>query len=223
MFYGLDHDDIIQSFNSTQGSDWATNGISGAEIITNELELAFDESLQYLHPAIVAMIEGWIAPHLFADVCPNEDGEYIITLLGEPECIQIRILDEFNGALCHNPCETFFNDFAIFEDYEVVGNEVILGESYDPDTTLIVSYHSDDLNIPSLARYLRNKVCCTVGHQLFSAGSDVWALVDHYCSEASKFEDRYDKKGFIPPEFKKLKWLNYPFSVGFFSVRVNRV
>ena len=227
MYYGLTYNDIIQAFNGVIESDFETNSVSGAEIIIEEIEMAFEDSLKLLHPAALEILAtGYIPPHIIENLCPDEEGVYSFDLIGNAICADIRIVrPQVNSELpwCDEPCKPKIENFPVFDDYEIIDGRVILGDTYEGET-LIISYHIDpfSLEFGGMKRYLRNKVACTLGHQLFSAGDDTWKLVDHYCSDARHFEEAWIKKGYRPRELN-LKWLENIYGYGIYSVRVRRV
>lgn len=225
--FGVTINDILSLFNGAQISDWATGGLTGQSVIEREIELVEEEAMDLVDAAARQQFESGIQPHYFDSICPDASGQNIITLLGDPECLEVRLLRRFgnNTFGCDQVCNDLtISDFEEFTDYTLSGNQIILGASWD-GTPIVVSYRSDEFQIPSLARYVRNKVGCVLGRILYSTSGDEWKLVDYLCEDASKFEEKFSGiKKFVPSELRNLKYVNgSPFSIGIFSIRTRRV
>lgn len=223
MSFGVEINDIMGLFNGALLEDFATGDISGSEVILREIEFASEEAQNYLDATAISFLKNGLEPHIIEPISGSEG--YFIELIGIPDRIEIRDgsnLERGSGFDCNNRCELNYEVFDIFVDYTIDGNTVLLGDDYDGQS-LIISYSSPDLKLPSVARYVRNKAACLLSHILYTAGSDTWALTDELCNQASNWEKKHEKNKLIPPELRGLRYLQgSPFNIGIFSVRVRR-
>lgn len=240
-YFGITSNDIVRAFHGTIVSDFETDGESGAEIINRELELAYEEALELIDPTALGMINNGIAPHVVS-TCIDASGNRVIDLFGIPEecSIDVRVWedrqrdyyndyplqDRLTGTLGCEPCGFRIEQYEAFTDWTIEGSQLVLGPSYEDNQKLIISYrleNPEDFNLPSIGRYIRNRVACIIGHNLYTAGQDSWALVEQFCKEADKFESKYENKKLVPSELKRLKWMEYPFNTGWGTIKLRRV
>ena len=238
-YFGITFLDLVRAFHGTTVDDFESDGQTGQQIIERELELAADEVIDMMDNSVISLIDGNIAPYIVS-TCADPSGNSYIELLGIPDdcSIQVRLFQEFDRnsydvyqqdtlGSCKKFCGKLdIDDFEEFNDWTIDGNRLVLGSSYEDNQKILISYKLQDgvtPKIPSIGRYIRNKVACQIGHNLYSAGGDTWALVENFCKEAARFEDKYETKKLIPAELRKIKWLNTPFSIGIFSLPIRRV
>jgi hypothetical protein len=239
-YFGLTWEDVLLAFHGTIEDDFATNSKTGREVIENELALQKDFLLAMVDEAALGMLEGQIPPYAVSSTCQDTSGNRYINLLGEPDCINLFYREEKvsryveypsqdllgyeNSACRYRDCEgEGIEGLEEFDDYTIVGDRILLGPSFDTDRELVISF-TGDINLPSLARVLRDAVCCNLGYQLYNAGDQTWGAVTNFCEHYKRWSDLYTgKKKFIPPELRGLKFLRSPWSIGIFSVRTRRV
>lgn len=241
-YFGITANDIVRAFHGTEITDFATDGETGQQIITRELELAFNESLDLLDVNVLNQLQNGFNGYI-VQACEDASGNFIIPLLGIPEECSLdvrewedRNLDWFHdsisqttqpGLLGCNKCKVDLKSYPQFTDWILDGSNLILGSSYEANQKLIISYRlesGETPSIPSLGRFIRNKVACILGHNLYTASENTWSLVEQYCKEASKFEEKYSGiHKYIPSELKRLKWLEYPYSTGWGTIVSRRV
>lgn len=228
MDFGVTTTDILQLFNGALESDFETASLSGSEVIMREIELASEEALNYLDATVLDMLQNGLYPHIVTVT------NGIIELLTETGEIDLRIWnpyggncginysDEFN-TISRPKCNVDFSLLTEFTDYIIDGNIITLGPDYDGEE-LVITYEIEDLPLPSVGRYVRNKAACLLSHILYTAGNDTWALTDELCKQATAWETKYETKKFIPPELRNLNWINgSPFSMGIYSIKSRRV
>ena len=228
MKFGVEINDILGLFNGALESDFETASLSGDQVILREIQLASEDVLSYLDATVLDMLQNGLYPHLVSVT----DGT--IELLTETGEIDLRVWNPYGGncginysdqynSLNPARCNVDFNLLTEFTDYTIDGTTVTLGPSYT-DQELVITYRVEDLPLPSLSRYIRNKAACLLSHVLYTAGNDTWALTDELCKQATAWETKYETKKFIPPELRNLKWINgSPFSMGIYSIKSRRV
>lgn len=225
--FGLTYTDIIRSFNGAIESDFATDNATGQQVIEREIALQEAELVQSLDPAVLRLmdrLEGiqvdWKIDTLDITWLPS------IPPIVDSFSMYLDVESFYRNARgcgVNEPINCNYNieDLQLFTDYTIEQTgygvtTVIAGPSVNPDYKYYAVYDVDTslLSLDSLANTLRNKVCCILGHQLYSRQDSSWKLVDKYCELGER-----SLKGYIPPEFKRLKWFKYPFNVGIVSQR----
>ena len=222
----LSYTDVIEAFNGAVESDFATNSKTGRQIIEREIQLAQQDLYSVVDPNVLNILKDGLPYHLFT----VNTGD-TIELLGNPVDLDIRLYESGPNYIKNDSevifgynkakCNFDYKDYTQFTDYTVVDNVVTIG-TVETDTIIAVSYKSLDFSIPSLENKIKNKVCCMMGYQLFSAGDQTWALVDRYCELDKEFTASSSGKKFVPSELK-LNYIESPFSYGMFGIKSRRV
>jgi hypothetical protein len=232
--WGLTTQSVVQSFHKIESFDFATADLSGGAIIEDEMEFvsleiknmlpqwvqnAMDrieyeiitpDSTGTFSPTFAALapVVGWDYNYNKCTGYSNQDVLYNSRLCNPikcltPECVestltQLTIIDNSDGT------------------YTVVdwtGGDIVI--SYDIDTDLVV-YNS-------LLPILRAGVCCNLGNKIFTTQdpTQVTAITSHYCENYQKWMGLIEK-GWIPPEFKKIKLLFKPVK-GIYFLNTRRI
>lgn len=231
--FGLTYQDIVNSFRGAIDADFG-----GQANIENEIDLAEAEIVEKLSPKALQMLQ----QVEYMEVSAISGSSYT----AYPPILQdlyVYEIDRYNPALnnsvlgtvttpycdgtinCPNTKRELYNT-DLFTDYTLNGDTITFGNTFDQDrNTYYISYTVDTsrLDIPSLAHILRNRVCCILGHQLYSRQDDTWKLVDIYCERGEAGLNKIDEH-FLPSEFRKNKYLNNPFTIkgGITTIRVGR-
>lgn len=222
--FGLTFNDIIEAFNGSVESDFATNSKCGQQIIENEIELKEGElisslsksAMSYLnelpsHEVTLQDFSG--SPGFYFDFVPNQDRSIYAKIVSKcanlpSECVSNCVDGEAITVAYDSVALKWYATF----DSATVSSDQRIFVSYSVDQTA--------LELPSLKSVLRDLVACSLGYQLFSAGNDSWGLVTHYCESAQKWMEKLEG-GWIPPEFNSLRLEEYV--GGFRAIRYNRL
>ena len=230
-YFGLTTNDIVESFNGALVTDFASNSKSGAEIIANELELAEGELIGLLTPKVIRKF------YNTEGVMVNISGSGIIVLPTElpydSSKADLEVYYQPKKNINSNCNELFYTNALVcgtnscnncgYPDMlkaELSGMQ-ILNYSSNYEYYAVYSVNSAFIEIRSLQDYIRNRVCCILGNNLYANADNVWKLVDTYCKRAEAFVEKIDSH-YVPGELKKMKWVNPLVTGSISSIRVNR-
>ena len=235
--YGLKWYDIVNLFSGEE-DDFATPGMnSGRDNIEDEIELQSGKLSQKVPSNVLRLFE--FVEYALMD----QEKEYtsgVGTRFRFPKGITPLLTGEFTAYYTDkkNTCssssnltlgstdEFGCNNLSICTQATIVDVETVSGSDgayYGitedvnlEDKDLWVSYEVDseasDFVIKELKACLRDMVACVLGGKLMLEGEQNWRLLDIVC--ATKFNP---PKGWVPSEYKKLKWWRKPWQNGIAS------
>lgn len=211
-YFGCTVNDIVSFYHGTTLNDFSTNGISGSDIITTELEYAEETVLNSL-------------PKNFSQVLFNGipyveiyDGQTIaISGVALSDLKEMGSDDPFlNGDTSLNICE----DGGCPGDISVLSNSLAT-VSISGTTVSISGYDSnrdyyarltftDEVSFSGLKKLVRDLVACRLGSQLFSrGGEDEWIAVRRACEDSQKMLEKLESDVYwMPFELRKLNYFD---------------
>ena len=224
--YGLTWQNMVEAFNGAIENDFKAGDLCGSKVITNEIEMKEGELISYLGEATLSYFEV-LPPHEVTtesvsgssaftfDFIPDFDKPIKVSVTSMcPD--EIALQECFNERCSTGEVVTYLYDEVTKKWQGILNREILSNEN------IFISYSVDldELELSSLKAILRDLVACTLGNNLQTEGDAVWGLVTHYCERGDKGLERLEK-GYIPAEFKRLKYLewNGPFR----AIRGNRV
>lgn len=222
--FGLVWGDIVKAFNGAVADDFATANDCGQKIIEDEISLKEGELIGFLsegaldyfrqiptHEVTTTNLSG--ATSFGFDFTPDFGKKIRVEV--SSDCSDNTSLLDCNTRRC-----TGGEEVTYYQDSDGIWRG-LLDRIIRDDERVVITYSPDigALNLPSLKSILRDAVACSLGMNLYSDSDSTWAHVERYCTRADKMYDKLD--GWIPPEFKRLKYLewNGPFR----GVRGNRL
>lgn len=209
-YFGVTVDDIVEYYHGAEVTDFATNGISGSEVIINELEYAEETVLEALPQGFantlfngipyVQIIDGQsVSPSgaTFSNlkVMDNNDP------LGLPSQTSLGC----GGVIC--PGNT--NILSDSTETVSVSGGVIDITNYDPNKLYYATMTFDStVSFSGLKKLIRDIVACRLGSQLYSrGGEDEWVSVKRACEDSKEMLERLRSDPYwMPYELKKLKY-----------------
>lgn len=224
--FGLTWKTIVESFSKAIESDFATNSLCGQQVIENEIQIKEGEVLFILSEAAFTYFNSIPLHEVVTFDLSGSSAFWFDFAPDTNSTIKVKITSKCTDNTSLLDCS--FNSCADGEEVEVIWDEVsesyfgLLSRQITSSERVIVTYKPlwSALNIPSLKAILRDGVCCLLGNTLYSDSDNSWKLVERFCQSYDKWFNNL-QKGWIPPEFKKLKYLewNGPFR----GVRGNRL
>lgn len=241
--FGLDYNDIVQAFTGAVEDDFATNDQSGRCVIEEEIALQEGMLAANFNKITMNQLErlDWHEVNTIS-VSGNAGFEFDFAP-DQTEDIKIYIDDETGGGVSETSigCRTRSfkcGDFHLDDDsteletnYTVAYDETrqkwvaqLSQASIPTEDRILVSYtpDHDSLVIPSLKRALRDAVACVFGHSLYAEGDSTWSLITRYCSQADSVATMIRQNRFLPPEIKKLRFINQVVPTGIQSNKIWR-
>lgn len=247
--FGLDYTDIVQAFtgavstNGAEEEDFATNYQCGRYLINEEIALQEGMLAANFNKITMQQLErlDWHEVNTLS-ISGNAGFEFDFAP-DQTEDIKIYIDDETGGGVSETSigCRTRSFRCGSFDlDDDSTELESSYTVAYDAtrqkwvaqlnrpsiptEDRILVSYtpDHDSLVIPSLKRALRDAVACVFGHSLYAEGDSTWALITRYCSQADSVATMIRSNRFLPPEIKRLRFVNPVVPTGIQSNKIWR-
>jgi hypothetical protein len=202
--FGTTWQKIVGSLNGSIVNDFSTAATSGAGIeqIEYEIDLAVSDLIGNL--SVASIFQGDLIPPYRLKAASEtlrfgtvDETTIEVRTVRNPRSLSSDCIQTLNNC---GQCTNNFEDLELFTDWtfdDLTGVLTING--FSTDRLYYVRYAVTQWNLPTLAGWIRNRVCCVLGKALYASGDDSWALVDTYC-EMSK---TYPK---MPGEFIGVPW-----------------
>lgn len=221
-YFGLNYNDVIQSFHDAIEEDFESNDKCGRTIIQNEMDLKEGELLASLSNSALAYLNELPTHEV---TVANLSGSYFFTVDFIPDFNRDILIDTspIQQQTCQGTTSTYSaDDFTWTLDENTLAVTATYNNGVITEDILYLNYsiNPDILNIPSLKSILRDLVCCSLGYQFYSSSDSVWGVVERYCANADKWLEKISE-GWIPPEFSGLRLIEY--AGRFRAIRNNRL
>lgn len=232
-YFGCTSDDIVKYYHGTEVTDYATNGISGTDVILSELTYSEEMVLEALPQGFSSVLQNGI-PYVYVNEGQNLGltGVTLSNLVSETKYDPIDSYDDLPsiGGCTSNRCagnlESLRDETATVS---ISGSGIVTITPYDSARDYYARLtFTENTVFGSLKRLIRDLTVCRLGSQLFSRGAeDEWVSVTRACEESSKLLDAIkNDQNWMPFELKKLKYFRgtSPVKVkgGITSIRIAR-
>jgi hypothetical protein len=202
--------DIVNYYHGTEITDYATNSISGSDVILSELDYSEQKILEAIPQGFSSVLQNGI-PYVYVFNGQNL-GITGIVLSDLHSTTKVDgtgggSLNPFCGGngQCQGNLENLYDDTSTVS---VSGGLVSivpsdLGKDYYARMTF-----TEDTVFGSLKRLVRDLTACRLGSQLFSrGGEDEWVSVKRACEESSEMIKAIkEDPNWMPYELKKLRF-----------------
>jgi hypothetical protein len=212
-YFSCTSSDIINYYHGAEASDFATNSISGSDVILAELDYSEQLVLEALPLGFSTVLQNGIPYVLVAD--GYNLGMTGVTLSDLHSITKIdhtgTELPKIGGCGGSYSCG---NLEALYEDTATVsisGSGIVTINPADSTKDYYAKVTFSDTTVfGSLKRLVRDLTACRLGSQLYSRGSeDEWVAVKRACEDsATLLQQIKDDPYWMPYELKKLKF--YP-------------
>ena len=234
-YFGITTADVVSYFPSAILSDFGSG-------LTKEMDLQEADLISHFSPRMLKLLEQVegvkVRPYQVAGQWYINPPSAFLPDVDEPitgfyyspitTCNRMGYINQ-NKLNCNGLYQQDCEQVCIYS-LQSVGVESISGQTqvcklidYDGSSSVYISYTVDKtlLNLPSLGKILRDKICCAVGNALYSRPNESWDLITLACDLSNKAEEMLDSR-FIAPEYKREKWINSPIPQGWTTIRTSR-
>lgn len=207
-YFGVTVDDIVNYYHGTTVTDYNTGSVPGSGVIISELEYSEQKVLEALPPRVAnSLMNGLYYVYVFDQQKIDLTGATIDTLYSMTKYDS----DETSICGCSTHCA---GDIGVLTEETVsvasiTGAGIVSITNYDPNKDYYADItFTEDFEIGSLKRLIRDLTACRLGSQLFSRGSeDEWVSVTRACEESTAMLDKISNDEYwYPYEMKKLKF-----------------
>lgn len=209
-YFGCTTQDVVNYYHGTEINDYATNSISGSDVILSELDYSEQQVLEALPQGFSSILQNGI-PYVYVFDAQNLalSGVLLSDLKStfKVDGTGGSSLNPFCGGngQCQGNLDNLFDDTATVSVSGGIVSIVPVDSTKDYYAKMTFT---EDVVFGSLKRLVRDLTACRLGSQLFSrGGEDEWKSVTRACEESSAMLEHIKNDSYwMPYEIKKLRF-----------------
>lgn len=218
--FGITWEHIMKALPGTVEEDFAAGNQCGRRVIEQEIQLQESVIAANLNSATLKQLEQLSFHEVNTiETSGSVSGFYFDFVPDFTQDIKVYVDDENTiGCGADGRCDQFSieddsSDLEVVTYYYDVTAQKWVGELdrvLHTTNKIYISYKIDknSLDLPSIARIVRDAVACVLGHGMFSDGDSTWALVTRFCEQSDAMIESIKNNRWLPPELKKLRYVN---------------